>query len=720
MKRVIILFILGLLTAGSSIIIAQQPIYVYRNDGIINVFSTEYCDSITYSPIDVDSVTHPEICTIEIYACDSIYRIPLESIDSVSFVTPSTIIKPGIINLDEELLPWVSGRKGLTIRLKSETPASVIPSVGQTVVSLSDPESPMGGVFMGKVSNVNREDDEVKIECEPIYIEDAFERFYANLQSETAGSRAEAFTGTGWKLWKPDKFEVDLFNFDIFNQSSVSYNFNDELALTIEKPIFAYSFQPEIRYNAYLVYNPPYNISTGLSIIGDYYIENRKGLSGNIGLSSDMILWKPLPLMYGLADFFFEVGLYGHADVGVALEQSISDHFRSVFHWEWSKNDLSSVKPVNKFWRVSHEEEGGFAVDGTLSGGIYLKAGTEFIMTRNLDIAEIDLRFELGSGVEGSFLPLKSDIKEARTNTTFYNRLKKANLRPFGEIGLYAEAKLFNWSLQVVPSLGGSPLRTRLYRNDGISMVPSFSDFSLSQNSSGILYAKAKAEGFVLGNDLGFALSENGNFLDEDYVYVLKGYRGPSAEISHIYTNRPVGGNYEAFPLVKWLGVEMIAGEGHPHNIDMDLPSGTKWCCINLGANNPENSGNYYALNATKDIATEVMGDGYKTPTKKQFEELLNHTTQHWGFQNGVRGMIFEAKNGNTLFFPAAAHLWWDGEEKKWDINNAGSGAYWTSTESDEDYNYFLEFDNEEKTPFFGDRDVTRNRLCIRPVYIGD
>lgn len=112
------------------------------------------------------------------------------------------------------------------------------------------------------------------------------------------------------------------------------------------------------------------------------------------------------------------------------------------------------------------------------------------------------------------------------------------------------------------------------------------------------------------------------------------------------------------------------------------------------------------------------MGPGYMTPTKKQFEELLAHTEQIRSTVNGVDGFIFKGNNGNSIFMPAAAHLWWDGETSSWEINNKGSGAYWTKTISEEDYIYFLEFDHEEDKPFFGDRQRERNHLPIRPIYI--
>ena len=136
--------------------------------------------------------------------------------------------------------------------------------------------------------------------------------------------------------------------------------------------------------------------------------------------------------------------------------------------------------------------------------------------------------------------------------------------------------------------------------------------------------------------------------------------------------------------------------------VDLGLPSGTLWATCNLGASKPEDYGNYYAWGETEtkkryswenyehgngnsrskklskycDISSEgyngytdsltelQMGDdpaasnwgnGWRTPSKAQWDELLANTTQKWTKQNKVNGCLFTSKaNGQTLFIPAA------------------------------------------------------------------
>ncbi len=163
--------------------------------------------------------------------------------------------------------------------------------------------------------------------------------------------------------------------------------------------------------------------------------------------------------------------------------------------------------------------------------------------------------------------------------------------------------------------------------------------------------------------------------------------------------------------------------ENHPHMIDLGLPSGTLWACCNVGANNPEDYGEYFAwgevtpqssnryywdsykwcngdynkmtkyctrsnygndgfvdnktvLDAEDDAAYVNWGGDWRMPTIAEFDELLANTTSEWTTQNGVNGRKFTSKtNGKSIFLPAAGYRW-IGE-----LLYAGSnGNYWSST----------------------------------------
>lgn len=116
--------------------------------------------------------------------------------------------------------------------------------------------------------------------------------------------------------------------------------------------------------------------------------------------------------------------------------------------------------------------------------------------------------------------------------------------------------------------------------------------------------------------------------------------------------------------------------------VDLGLPSGLLWARCNVGATKPEEYGDYFAwgetqpksvydwetyayggeddgfvwitkygdiygpngftddglttLQASDDAATSVLGGGARTPTREEWEDLLNNCTNEWISLNGV------------------------------------------------------------------------------------
>lgn len=134
---------------------------------------------------------------------------------------------------------------------------------------------------------------------------------------------------------------------------------------------------------------------------------------------------------------------------------------------------------------------------------------------------------------------------------------------------------------------------------------------------------------------------------------------------------------------------------GHEY-VDLGLPSGTLWATCNVGADTPEGYGDYFAwgettpkasynwdtykycngenqltkycynadygyngftdnlttLEPTDDAAITNWGNGWRTPTKEEYDELLSNCVWSMTMQNGVKGLLFTASNGKKLFFP--------------------------------------------------------------------
>ena len=170
--------------------------------------------------------------------------------------------------------------------------------------------------------------------------------------------------------------------------------------------------------------------------------------------------------------------------------------------------------------------------------------------------------------------------------------------------------------------------------------------------------------------------------------------------------------------------------------VDLGLPSGLKWATCNIGANSPEEYGNYYAWgevmtkdtyteansltynkqiddisgNAQYDAATANWGGDWRMPTKAEMQELINKCTWTWTNTPEFKGYIVKGPNGNRIFLPAAGYR--NGSS----LYFAGSGGYYWSSAPDGSssfYAYGLYFDSSSQYMSRYYRDYGRS---VRPV----
>ena len=152
----------------------------------------------------------------------------------------------------------------------------------------------------------------------------------------------------------------------------------------------------------------------------------------------------------------------------------------------------------------------------------------------------------------------------------------------------------------------------------------------------------------------------------------------------------------------------------------VDLGLSVKWATCNVGAESPEEYGDYFAwgevepkeyydistykhvidgdrlikyyyfdsiseLEPEDDAAIVNWGGAWRMPTLEEQKELIDDCTWEWTTQNGVDGHKVTGPNGNSIFLPAAGYM--DGST----LRDAGSGCdYWSSTlSSDYPYNAY-------------------------------
>lgn len=169
---------------------------------------------------------------------------------------------------------------------------------------------------------------------------------------------------------------------------------------------------------------------------------------------------------------------------------------------------------------------------------------------------------------------------------------------------------------------------------------------------------------------------------------------------------------------------EMDPFNGHEY---VDLGLSVVWATCNVGANGPEENGNYFSwgetepksvynwdsykwcsngtwtgmtkytipdnrtdgiwysgsifigdnktvLEASDDAATANWGGSWRMPTKDELDELRKNCTWTWTTKNGVNGYNVEGPNGKSIFLPAA------GYRNQSSILGVDDGFYWSST----------------------------------------
>ena len=92
--------------------------------------------------------------------------------------------------------------------------------------------------------------------------------------------------------------------------------------------------------------------------------------------------------------------------------------------------------------------------------------------------------------------------------------------------------------------------------------------------------------------------------------------------------------------------------DGHEY-VDLALPSGNAWATMNYGASTETGYGTYVDWN-NYNVVSQSWGSNWKTPTRANFQELINYCTWTWESRDGVNGYKVTGKNGNSIFLPAA------------------------------------------------------------------
>ena len=156
-----------------------EAFYIYQNDGHFDGFFYDQVKQIRCSRLDTLGIEHDKYVSQEIVTEDSVYRIMLTAIDSVSYVQPEIrYAKEARFMADEGMIAYYlsiskPSDDRFLLRFSDSMPAALQPKVGDVLCcpNLKDYDE----AFVGKVKTVRSEGGEIQVECG--YIEDLSEVF---------------------------------------------------------------------------------------------------------------------------------------------------------------------------------------------------------------------------------------------------------------------------------------------------------------------------------------------------------------------------------------------------------------------------------------------------------------------------------------------------------------------------------------------------------------
>ena len=850
MKKLYLIIIISVMAVTGF---AQQPetgdiVYVYQKDGDIHAFLRSEITEFYYGFEDENGVTQNEPVMQWIVMEDSICKIPLANIDSISFVTPETEYQPDVTRLEKGLMDYVERCDSLTLYLSADTPKNLIPKKGDKLVTTEmNDRLPWG--FMGKVKEVSGK----TITCEAVSLKDIFKRYYYVGETDVSSENPTTARTRGDDNKPFEKsFNLPEWNQDFTNDIALKLTPKGELALkgTTEMKL---NVKPKmtIKYACIL---DGLNTTLDIGLRGDFDVTETYGIYGGLEFKPDFIAppeGLPIAPVAPGAYLYWKPGIYFQIGVMASLKSISRQHFvaEKNFHASLRRGVVDDANA--RITSTSTEVEG--CIDGTIGIGGFLEFGVTFLVT---DLDHICLRGELGIEQNSHFVLYNKDVAEAQKVNKVYEALKASNITTSIVLNTLAvvDVPLFNfthhlplkhtWPLlkeEMVPTFDNveftqcySPRTSAnvamnisgdivlpekigfqivdedgkeickqydpfLYedkerhwetRVDGleddgdymVSPIVNFLGFDLlayptmhidknpfpvrivNFEQTGSHYSKQKGYEYDGRNYFykfnactTVELSEDAKNV-KDWGYYYHDFYGEHKKIScanlggktypdvryAYYYNEPER-TVNLYPYVQFEGeseiqkgkekeypveyilkkVSSCPDDKHPHLIDLGLPSGTLWSCCSLGAESPEELGDYYKWGETKktnikwyakaseigssdyynyefyipekqefvDIGPDISGTRYdaarvnwgspwRMPTRAQVQELADNCSAELVKSGEVAGIVIHGPNGHKIYFRTDEndgydHYYENGSESHYEVHD---GGYWTST----------------------------------------
>lgn len=669
MKK-IICFIIVVISIISTAI-AENAIYIYRNDGEFNAFLDSRVDSIGYSYISVtDGVKEEKFDKQIIYTPNGRCEIPLSAIDSVVFTErPEPELKDDLFHLTAEHLPYLIGVDSLTLTFSLDIPENLLPAQGSIIVS-DVYDVPLTNGFYGKASTVNANEQNIIINCSEVALNEIFENLVCVGTIVSVDNNKQSQSISTFSTGDADEtFELNTF----------THAFGDVVITDSPSVVIDYCFLVE---NG----NEP---STTVSISQSHEISLNMTYTAEKDSVIDPV-WVDTVLVQ------FPYGQTATFAVGAYLESSGEMEFKNfsisnMISGYLKVSNKSSYHIMGPSYKPSYKQQsvaGGYMqLNGDIEIGGLLNIVTSLIskdsIYNGLGVA-LSAKYNLNQDSVYSNLLSAKFLEGGHSKFGFWQN------------NYYLPSNAIGWGYAY--------------------LVPSFQPptYTIGDNGTSVTVETIIEKQYLfMAAGVGIGLVDNATGLSVDTVWCdtkyLNAEEFPYDKLTATFDSLIVGRSYTAFPVVSVMGLTMGATpeltftlpESVTAGQEVDLGLSVNWAGWNLGASSPTERGNFYAWGETStksqfdtstykyysssslnighdisgtsyDAAFKTWGGEWRMPTTDEFEELLNCTWTKTTL-NGVQGYKVTGPNGNSIFFPNTGHK--QGSQNTTTTN----GYYWTS-----------------------------------------
>lgn len=552
-KRFQVLLLAAAVVATSFAQTMGDAIYIYRNDGDFNAFFRESIDSITYSNYDANDVYYDDIMTQLVHTEDSVYRIPLAAIDSVSFLNPETIYQPDVVLMDEKLLNYLQAADGLSLIFSSSIPQELKPESGKILFSSTYEHPMLDGVFVGRVKTVIEKDNGIFVECEEVEdITDVVVRLVGIERLEFNDHQTSTRS-----LSDNTKIEKEKKDFSL--KMSEEFGEGNEISASGD---FHLTYHGEAAYKIDLFTRI---VDVKLYHDWNYYVGYGFKLGKELEWPKDDsgFIWEtpPLSMAGGILELRAEVSPFFKSNAEVEIKGNYQSPDLSYFTYlGYNKNNIDKGDSpyYGKTIELSCDKGGNkdsFDGEVTLKGTIKFGEHLGFTLGTPKKIrayAKAKMSIDMGIKVEGDI-----NIKGNTDKNSFYNTFKDCKLEfgPVVDFELSGEAKGFFSSEPYEKKFFDKefPLEQYYYKR---YLLPEFSELKINKdtdNRSATISTKPSRD-LIVSFPVGVGIYDSkNNLIGAKYESGEYQMESDGMTIEQTFSSLSLHESYTAMPMINFM-----------------------------------------------------------------------------------------------------------------------------------------------------------------------